>query len=779
MSSVHDHPLSGCRPEPLGSYLKALGMLRIVGEQADPQAAGRWAGEAFVLATRLDVGALCDFLLDDYVPTPLVSPWNGGSGFAKGDQKARAEIALIEGNDLPRLQPYRDTLHAARRLVAEAEQEGWTAKDDKERFVQRCRARLPDEAVAWLDAAVVLTGSGLSFPTLLGTGGNLGRLDLSANFMTRLADVLRLRSGRNAPSRDNSLAWLAAALFRQPVPGVKASIGQFDPVGASGPTSSAFGAADSLINPWDAVLLLEGALLFASAAARRLGLATGGSAAMPFTVGSTSVGYASGAAGENAKGEVWAPLWSRPASLPELARLIGEGRSTWRRHQARNGLDFARAAASLGVDRGIQAFARHAVVERHGQSPLAVPAGRFTVSQRPQVPVLGQLDGWLDRIRRSGELPAGAAAALRRVHAKMFDVAAHGGAEPLQRVLVELATLEAAVGRSGSLRERVPPVFGLQAADWLPLLVGDDASDELRIAAALASQRDRNGACLRFLLRPVRPTPGGQAGGRLVFTGTAPTVPGLGQRPLTEVLAGAMIVRARGAESTAAENGGGTASARQATQVQAGAPDQRKQARQGRAEDQVGVTVAYDFALPAAAQAVAALLRGSVDEALLARLLAGMLMLSWTSGRSPASPGGRARSVIHPTLLGSPGGAPLAHLASPAFAVIAPFFQSRPVDPGGGREPLSPLVQLSWPSQLRAGRVRHVLAEADRRLRMAGLPPAVRPAMPGTPRDGTRLAAALLVPLFRADADHLLRQVAPPPLTDATEADRPDPVNAS
>ncbi len=702
-----------------------------------------------------------------------MSPWNGGSGFYSGDKKARDEIALIEGDDQPRLHDYRETLEVARNLVQRAQEEGWEPKDakHKERFIQRCRAHFPDRAVAWLDAAVVLTGSGLSFPTLLGgSGGNLGRLDLSANFMARLGDALRLRTGRSAPTRADSQAWLSAALFRGPTSGVKASIGQFDPVGASGPTSSAFGAADSLVNPWDVVLLLEGALLFASGAARRLGVVTGGSAAMPFMVASSPVGYPSGAAEENGKGEVWAPLWSRPATAAEVSRLIGEGRSTWRRRQARNGLDFARAATSLGVDRGIDAFARHALVERHGQSPLAVPAGRFAVAMRPQVPVLGQLDGWLERVRRASDLPSGVASALRRLDAAMFEVAAHGGSVRLQQVLIETAELEAAIGRSGGLRERagldpVPEMdnraLGLNAGEWLPQLLGDNPGGEVLLAAALASQRDQDGACLRFLLTPVRPAPPSPAGKsrRLKFTGAAPPVSGLGHRPLVEVLAEALVARTRQVE----------ARGRHEASLAAGDSGRAEENRPDGERDvsQVGVPMGYDACQPAPAPAIARLLQGDLDEPLLTRLLAGMLLLS-----------GAFRPSVH-----DPGGAALAHLASPAFGVLAPFFHWQTIDPGDGRASFRPLVQPTWPSRLRAGAVASVLEEAHLRLRMAGLEPAVRHALPPVdPRGwdratGTRLCAALLVPLRGIDAQVLLRRVAPPPLTDH-DADR-DPVPAA
>ena len=89
MSEFHTHRLDGCAPIPLASYLKALGVLRLVsspgnnvnGEAADSAARGWWQNERFHLRTRLDRKALLRFFLDDYAPSPIISPWNGGSGF--------------------------------------------------------------------------------------------------------------------------------------------------------------------------------------------------------------------------------------------------------------------------------------------------------------------------------------------------------------------------------------------------------------------------------------------------------------------------------------------------------------------------------------------------------------------------------------------------------------------------------------------------------------------------------------------------------------------------
>jgi CRISPR-associated protein Csx17 len=57
--------LSGCTPEPLMSYLKALGILRLVAEQADSEAQGAWRGGVFVLASTFDEAALLKFFERD------------------------------------------------------------------------------------------------------------------------------------------------------------------------------------------------------------------------------------------------------------------------------------------------------------------------------------------------------------------------------------------------------------------------------------------------------------------------------------------------------------------------------------------------------------------------------------------------------------------------------------------------------------------------------------------------------------------------------------------
>ena len=187
------------------------------------------------------------------------------------------------------------------------------------------------------------------------------------------------------------------------------------------------------------VLAMEGAIVFASAVARRLSAEsqTGArGASMPFTVAATSAGYGSVAVGEDTRGELWAPLWRDGLSYREIQHFVSEGRSQWGRNQARTGVDFVRATATLGVDRSVDEFVRYLISVRNGQNVLAVPIGRFKVSDRvrPEADLLRQLDDWVGRAR-SNKAPGALTAALNALDRAQFAVATFGGARHLQPCL--------------------------------------------------------------------------------------------------------------------------------------------------------------------------------------------------------------------------------------------------------------------------------------------------------------------------------------------------------
>ncbi|MHB8219490.1 MAG: type I-G CRISPR-associated protein Cas8g1/Csx17 [Acidimicrobiales bacterium] len=746
--STHRLVLAGCAPEPLGSYLKALGIFRLVTEQRDADAMAFWGADEFVLQSHLAESDLEDFLLHWYRPTPVLSPWNKSSGFGP---EGVGELQVIESSQDERLAPYRRATEVARKILAEAEEKGW----DKTAIIQSCRSRLPDECVAWIDAAVVLTPDSPVFPPLLGTGGNVGRLELSRNFHQRLLDVLAL--GAKVKDRSKALArserWLQDALWNLGLSaGIKESPGQFDPGSAGGTNSSSLGKGVPVLNPWDYVLMVEGTLLFASGSARRLGIGNVGRSAAPFTAGAAAVGYDSASADEPVKGEIWLPLWRNPASLRELRRLMSEGRIDWRGRQARTGLEFAKAASTLGVDRGIESFSRQVVVERFGQASVALAAGRVEVGTNPQgVLPLAELDRWLGRFRRAGDLPLGIRHALRRVDLAAFAVTLPGARRSpgsLARVLAETAVLEGLVARARTLRDRadIPPVSGLSADRWLRALVVDlgdtGGARELRLAVALASCRDRSGTAsevpgsLREMLCPISCAESGAP-----RWGDATLVEGLGTLPVTSLLS--------------------KAHARRATDLLAA---KRRQPEGGRDGGQlgtrsgVGLLTRFSDGLTAGLADITALVSGAIDEDLLTDLLRGCMLLDWQRAPFPS------RDVFD----GDIGERPI----PPSLAITGPFFARQPLRPRrpetagqlNGTSPSWALVpEPEWPALLASGRADLVMTRALRRLKIAGHDPVVRPSRSRTaPGESVRLGGALLVPMSSLDGSRLLRRVCPP-----------------
>jgi CRISPR-associated protein Csx17 len=510
--------LDGCTPEPLMSYLKALGVFRLIAEQADPEAKLSWRTGVAHLNSKLERDGLEKFFLEQYHPTPILTPWNGGSGFYEG---AAEPLDAIVGSDTERFALYRDTIARIRTFLPTAK-----PKDEqKDLLLVRCRSELADDVVPWLDVCFVLSENGPSFFPLLGTGGNDGRLDFTNNFMQRLADIIPFAEGG---SKKNSKDWLAAALFADTLVSLgKSAIGQFNPggIGGANGTQGRF-EADSRVNPWDFVLMIEGALLFAGSLARRMGVSSVGRAVFPFSVESVAVGYGSATAGEettdSSRAELWLPLWEDGCTVAEVKHLFSEGRAQLGRRQAKNAVEFALAANLLGVSRGVKSFARYGFLKRNGLAFLASPLGRVKVQLRPQARLLDDppLAQWIDRLRRAcsdkEKTPARYLAALRQIDRAMFAFANRSeqgnDAKYLLDVLAALGRAERTMATEGLswLKDKqygwkLNPLQGL-SSQWLDQA---DDSREFRLAAALAgilSDKEGKVGPLRVFLETVEVT---------------------------------------------------------------------------------------------------------------------------------------------------------------------------------------------------------------------------------------------------------------------------------
>ncbi len=693
-TTITRHVLPGLRPEPLASYLAGLGLIRVLGEQADPAATAAWTPAGLAIATV--VADIARWLAEEYVPTPVLSPWNGGSGFGSKDKEPLRRLDVLRKHPSPRLANLRAAITVAEDVVATARDAGWitqTGVAEKDRVVLEFRNRCPDELLPWIDAAIVLAGDNTFFPPVLGTGGNDGRLEFSTNFHQQLIDVIATPEN-SQKERARSLAAARDLLAgTQSGPLSEVPIGQFDPGNAGGPGSSRFGAAGSLANPWSYVLVVEGSLLFAASAARRNQHAAG-TAAMPFTVKTSPDGSASGAAGEESRGEVWTPTWSKEFTLAEIRQLFAEARASWRGRPARRAVDFYAATRSLGVARGIDEFTRYGLQRRNGLAFAAVPLDRVVVREEPAVQLTAKVEDWAFRVG-GGDAPTAVAEAARGFQKAHLEFARDGQPWALVRMLAALTTLEMAVARSARAKDAVQTRFAPPAADFLRVLTQiGSAEPELRVAVGIAScatwPADGPARTMRQILLPVDPGNSWR---------DAPIVPGFGARPLVSVLADVLIWRSR------------TAAAEHNADKFRGVPT-------------------FPSGIPVPAADLHALAHGELDGADLDVLLRACLALNWRGARhewvaeTPDVPVSTL-GLLHPLAIGlRPGNA-----------------RDEPDD-----EPV-PALSPDWATRLAAGQVTQVHDEAAARLRQAcwtAVPaPPERPSAQGD-GEGVRIAAALV-----------------------------------
>ena len=668
----------------------------------------------------------------------MLSPWNGGGGFRTlKHEKGEQAVARIESSPDSRLASFRTAIGEARRVWDLGLRDGWLEEEweetpggkkkyilkvDKATFLAACRAAFPDQALDWLDAAVVLTDARKpQFPLLLGTGGNLGRLDLATTYMEAISGLL------SPAQTTRSTELLTHALLGNGHPELDSkAVGQYSPGAAGTMNSSAFGSAESVTNLWSIVFGMEGALLFASGVARRFS-GSQGIATMPFTVSGDPAGY-SAADGETVKGEFWAPLWQRPMTVPELRRVMAEGRLSWRGKQAASGLDAAKALSTLGVDRGFSHFERYVIAVRFGQSPLAAPVGSFVVTRQPadRVSLLSTTDPWLARVRRQS-LPQAAGSALRRVDAAQMKVTQNPNSPALlQDFLVELAALEWTVSRNPRVAEALGgPIQPLNRKRWGPEL--DDGSPEWRLAAALATQQDhlnppfspseRRGGTARVLFRPVRLP---ETHRKRLEWDTRPTISP--SSSVTDRLAAVVVARTVLCSDRAALDTG---------VLTVGS----------------GGLVAFDYAHKVRSRDVDAFLNFRVDDRRLNQLLSAAALLDGPPGFEWPE---RDRLLV----------------ADPARAVLGAFYHSQPVatpatdeNPEGQKAVLLP--GRSWPQKLHADRTDDVFREALVRLRTAGFEPAVRADSIRAPAPN-RLLASLLIPTTTRDVQQDIYTICPP-----------------
>ncbi|MFQ5743983.1 MAG: type I-U CRISPR-associated protein Csx17 [Acidobacteriota bacterium] len=650
----------------------------------------------------------------------------------------------------PRFGPYRAALGACKNALQKC---GIDTKRKMEKrkwlFIRTLRSLCGDPVIEWMDAAAI---AGVEkFARLLGSGGGSdGNAHFSDNFMQNLWDVLpdfddQRKGNRRQPvpsALESSRRLLNDALFAVACHDHvrKRTSSLFDSGAVGGANATQGMERESLSNPWDVVLLLEGTVCFAGAAAKRLAADVSAEAVFPFQVAPSVTIRDRLAEKERSGSEVWLPLWTRPARSDEILLFLREGRAQCGARPARSGVDMARAIASLGVDRGIQAFRRYIIVKgRVGGDNYNTAAllGRFEVVERSDADLLREADSWLDRFRRacSGKdaLPR-VVSARRGIDAAVFEFCKYGGASFFQAILVALGVAERELATAERLRSKrkLRPLAGL-SADWIK--AADDGSAEFAVARAVASIHDPEKK-----IGPIR-------------SNIEPVVVGRGKQGRRHAN---WAERERAVVWNAADlatNMGGVLQRRMMDGQRAGC---KRLPLEGR------------FSAPL--EVVAKCLAGELDEERIEKLIWGLTLIDDDGARSPA------RRETPDSLLPR------------AYALLKLLFLPRPlvVERGAGGTPAARLLRDKEPGGIvirpepsvlhliRGGRLGEACAIAMRRLRASGLESMPGPIRGNRIRDddwaeldeigrgslrAQNLMGALLIPIHDSAVNRIVRLV--------------------
>lgn len=426
----HILELRGCTPEPLGNYLKGLGIFRLIAEQADPLARAWWKdGVLHVLQhkwrdEKTANTDLVGWLLKECRFTPLIAPWQKGTGYLPIGKRAAGGVALKEllgathkGTEYFRVvfRSFADALGIALGDSPNEWPEQMRAADSDitdAHLLRTLRNRMQSSVgLKWLDAVGLSASRSKNddvpkwFP-ILASGGGEASGQYIVNHQQRLKTAL-------LDDQDRSHEQLKACLFAENRIGAleaNAMGAMYYPSLMKVPNAGQGFLSDPQrrVNPWDFILLLEGTLVWSLAATKRKGVTTE-RASFPFYCrgsfgGTTMIGpkEVEGAEKSIAKGELWCPTWTGPCTLSEIERIFGEGRIQVGDKPVSRSLDFALAMSGLGVDRGIEAFYRYSLLERSGSGRqttlLAVPIGAIAPHHNLSLLLLTELRSFAESV---------------------------------------------------------------------------------------------------------------------------------------------------------------------------------------------------------------------------------------------------------------------------------------------------------------------------------------------------------------------------------------------
>ena len=422
--------LKGCHYEPLGDYLKALGIFRLIAEQLDPTARCWWKDGIFHLWLNLDAhysldSGACSQLRDQTIEserqswleewfqnhcclTAIPAVWQTGTGFIYwGNSEGKNPVKNLFNQKVkhPTSQAYKIVIESLIQVLglnfsadqwfgktseieisleklSGADKKAGKGKGGRKKQVdfllRELRNKLGDEnSLRILDALVVLgkkprnkavDHSHWFFPFFGESGGGEGRGQFVVSHLNKTIPATLLDNDKLSSNRLRASLWDTI----EPQSLGSFSIGIFWPDRKGDPNLEQNVETKERGNPWDNTFVFEAALLLAGGLSRRMN-ARQSTPAFPFFTKASLGGHPALTSGDegndqsqNAKGELWLPQWQQPATLGDLAALFSEGRIQIADRTAESGTEFLAALSRLGCSRGISTFLRYGLFARSG-----------------------------------------------------------------------------------------------------------------------------------------------------------------------------------------------------------------------------------------------------------------------------------------------------------------------------------------------------------------------------------------------------------------------------
>lgn len=468
--------LDGINTSPFYSYLSGIALIRMV-----PRLRGWWEGNTFYINQSWE--EVSRYLLQDYAPSPILTPWNKSGGWLV-TSKAKKNVQHVEtyrNSNVSRFRFLREAVATVDEVIKPYldsgqlnANKGWASDEQKDSFVSELRSQVPDFFLAWIDTVYAfLPKEPIPIP-IVGKVGSEGTGEYSKSFGDALFEVF----DSNGSSKQGAEAALRAMLLGEtaPIRG-KASPGLYDPSSSGlGRNFQSGSKLEPQPNPWGVILALEGVIAFASRITNRFDGSDPGSPTIPFSIWGSKVGYPSAAEQEDVRMELWLPVWNRPLGKVQLESLFRAGRSRLDDRPVRDGLQFARSVSQLSQRLQIQRLERYGILERASEQGNNWACWLNTIyPNRKNRYLLGQCELFVRQYTQKAK--------SRQLSERYFQTAI--GALSISDFLVDLGEALIDVDRHPKYSNITFPRLTKQ---WAEQLLQEDYSPETRLATVLAAQ---------------------------------------------------------------------------------------------------------------------------------------------------------------------------------------------------------------------------------------------------------------------------------------------------